>query len=306
MEKTDTPPKTSKLATDTEDKTSDTEDKTSDNSTITLLISIVVLILYYMFLKPVLELNILENIEDFSKYVRQKYIMMIVLFCILFGFHMLGNVNSFQQSCGGSITDNIGKVFISTFVPWLLIFGTLMIVLIIFPGFKGAFSNVIGYYAVYRGANEILVNILGNGTIDQEIDSSDATDADKGKLEKASDAVLKLVGNTSILINQITPENFSDMWSMMTPIMKPSMRGSGGDRLKAELLKSVILRDNIGEFCWYLYTTLLLMVVVKTMIMKQKCTTTLSQLKENVGEYDDKESIKKQAQLKADSVVYKG
>jgi len=280
--------------------------KTTDNSTIILLLSIIVLILYYMFLKPVLELNILENIEDFAKYAKQKYIMMVILFCILFGIHMLGNVISFQNSCGGSIADNIGKVFISTFVPWLLIFGTLMVVLIIFPGFKGAFSNVIGYYAVYRGANEILVNILGNGTVDTEIDTSNAAEDDKNTLKKASDAVLKLVGNTSILINQITPENFSDMWNMMTPIMKPGMRGSAGDGAKAELLKNVILRDNIGEFCWYLYTTLLLMVIVKTMVAKQKCTTSLSQLKENVEEYNIQEEIKKQAQVKADSVVYKG
>ena len=42
------------------------------------------------------------------------------------------------------------------------------------------------------------------------------------------------------------------------------------------------------------------------MVAKQKCTTSLSQLKENVGEYDAQEEIKKQAQLKADSVVYKG
>ena len=278
----------------------------TDYSTLVLLLSLVVLILYYLFMKPVLDTGIMGNIEQFSKYSRQKYIMMIVIFCILFMLHMIGNVLNFQAMCGGSISDNIGKVFISTFVPWLLIFGLLMLVLIIFPGFKGAFSNVIGYYAVYRGANEILVKILGNGSIDTQIKESDAKPEDKTTLEKASDAVLKLVGNTSIMINQITPENFTEMWNMMKPIMKPDMRGSQGDKYKEELLKLAIRRDNIGEFCWYLYTTLLLMVVVKTMLMKQKCVTSLTALKQKTAEYNEKEAKDNEQKKKDDSVVYKG
>ena len=164
-----------------------------------------------------------------------------------------------------------------------------MLVLIIFPGFKGAFSNVIGYYVVYRASNTILVKLLGNTQVDRTLEDVPGSDADKANLlEKASDAVLKLVGNTSIMINQITPENFEDMWNMMTPIMKPEMRG-GGAPLKAELLEQVILRDNIGECCYYLYTFLLLIVIVKTMLMKQECVTTVSDLKEKVNLIKKKE-----------------
>lgn len=282
------------------------EEKGSSNyTTVVFLLSIVSLILYYLFLKPVLDTGILGNAEQFSKYSRQKYIMMIILFFILFTIHMLGNIFHFQSMCGGSITDNIGKVFISTFIPWLLVFGFLMMVLIIFPGFKGAFSNVIGYYAVYRGANEILVKLLGNGTADTIIKESDSKSEDKNTLEKASDAVLKLIGNTGIMINQITPENFTEMWNMMKPVMKPEMRGSEGDKYKEDLLKLAIRRDNIGEFCWYFYTTILLTIMVKTMLLKQKCVTSLSTLKERTAKYNEQEQKQDEQKKKDDSVVYK-
>ena len=109
------------------------EPKSQDNSIFVMLLSIVVIILYYMFLKPVLNVEIMSNVETFAKFQKQKYIMMIVLFMVLFLVHMAVNLMGFQNKCGGSLSNNIGKVFISTFVPWLLIFGALMLVLIIFP-----------------------------------------------------------------------------------------------------------------------------------------------------------------------------
>lgn len=263
------------------------EPKSQDNSIFVMLLSIVVIILYYMFLKPVLNVEIMSNVETFAKFQKQKYIMMIVLFMVLFLVHMAVNLMGFQNKCGGSLSNNIGKVFISTFVPWLLIFGALMLVLIIFPGFKGAFSNVIGYYAVYRASNKILIKLLGNTQVDRPLKDVQGSEEENANiLEKASDAVLKLVGNTSIMINQFTPENFEDMWNMMIPVMKPEMRGVANAPLKSELLEQVILRDNIGECCWYLYTMLLLLVIVKTMLMKQECVTTLTDIKEKEEEFD--------------------
>jgi len=283
------------------------EPKSQDNSIFVMLLSIVVIILYYMFLKPVLNVEIMSNVETFAKFQKQKYIMMIVLFMVLFLVHMAVNLMGFQNKCGGSLSNNIGKVFISTFVPWLLIFGALMLVLIIFPGFKGAFSNVIGYYAVYRASNKILIKLLGNTQVDRPLKDVQGSEEENANiLEKASDAVLKLVGNTSIMINQFTPENFEDMWNMMIPVMKPEMRGVANAPLKSELLEQVILRDNIGECCWYLYTMLLLLVIVKTMLMKQECVTTLTDIKEKEEEFDKHQREKDDQENKDKSVVYKG
>ena len=60
-----------------------------------------------------------------------------------------------MSKCGGSLDKNIGAAALFTFIPWILIFGVMLAVLIIFPSFKNAFSNVIGYYVVSGQANEL-------------------------------------------------------------------------------------------------------------------------------------------------------
>ena len=287
--------------------------KSPDNSLIAFLLSLVTLILYYMFLKPVLTIEVLNSTESFAKHSKKKYIMMLVLFSILSVVHFIVNLWGFQSKCGGTITENLGKVFVSTFAPWFIIFGLMMAVLIIFPGFKGTFSNVIGYYAVARSSNKILVQLMGNPEVDKELsNNSDSTSdenvsSDKSNIRKASDAILKLVGNTSILINQLTPENFMQMWGMLIPVMKTENQDSAVNApFKKQLLEDVVLRDNIGEFCWYLYTTILLMIMTKTMMLQQECVTTVAHVKENTDKYNKQEDEKKKREKENDKVVYKG
>lgn len=290
--------------------------KNADFSTLGLLLTLAVILLYYMFLKPSLTLEALASEENYTKFNTKRYRMMGILFGILVLIHMILNTWSFQANCGGTIMDNIGKVFSSTFVPWLLIFGGLLLTLIIFPGFKGAFSNVIGYYAVSRGTTSILVELLGNrdaeipmeeGNSPNADDSTDGPAENKTSMRLASDAILKLVGNTSILINQITPENFIQMWAMLTPLMKNKYQVPGpADKLKSDLLENVVLRDNIGEFCWYIYTVVLLMVVVSTMMMQQECVTTVASAKERAAAYDKDQDNKNKEKAKQDGITYTG
>ena len=47
-----------------------------------------------------------------------------------------------------------------TLWPWTLIFGVLVIILSIYPGFKSAFSDVIGYFWISKSANEIMSQLL--------------------------------------------------------------------------------------------------------------------------------------------------
>jgi len=70
------------------------------------------------------------------------------------------NSNMMSSSCGGATPDP-GVVFKATFIPWILIFGVVMAVLIAAPGWKAPFSNTIGYLVVkMSGGNKYLLNIL--------------------------------------------------------------------------------------------------------------------------------------------------
>ena len=82
-----------------------------------------------------------------------------------------------MTKCGGSLDKNIGAAALFTFIPWILIFGAMLAVLIIFPGFKSAFSDVIGYYVVAGGANDIFGQILLGADLNEMIEQT--TDINK-------------------------------------------------------------------------------------------------------------------------------
>ena len=75
------------------------------------------------------------------------------------------NSSIITSTCGGSITENMGAAGVFTFLPWVLIFGVLILVLTIYPGFKSAFSDVIGYffscfvYSVYNSYRRIFISV---------------------------------------------------------------------------------------------------------------------------------------------------
>ena len=290
-----------------EKSTSTPDEKNTDNSTPAVMFTIVLYILYFMFIKPVLTISDLDNPEKYSQVVKNTYsstgILLVLVIMLQLGF----NTSGYQAKCPGTFSQNFGKVFAATFIPWVIIMGSVMIALIAFPGFKGAFSNVFGYYAVANSSNDILVELLGNSDTDAKIAQigDDASEEAKTKLASASDAVLKIVGNTSLMVNQITPTGFIDFWNMLMPIMKEEYRSPAAHQdLKEKLLGNVILKDNIGEVCWYIYTTILLITVVKTNLADLPCSTSVAAIRERTAAYDKKQTVIDAAKKKQESVTY--
>ena len=92
--------------------------------------------------------------------------------------------------------------------------------------------------------------------------------------EEVSDLVLKIYGNMSILINQLTPSNFNYYWdNMLTPLFKDTYKldPSLAETKKNDLVKLVITRDNIGEGMWYIYTGILICSLVQFKLSSVGC-----------------------------------
>ena len=202
---------------------------------------------------------------------------------------------------------NFGKVFGATFFPWFIIMGSVMVSLLVFPGFKGAFSNVLGYYAVANSSNDILVKLLvpgseGKGNDDKPDESTNT------QLAGAADSIRKIAGNTSLLVNQITPSNFVEFWNgVIIPLIKPEYKNdtSAANDLKEKLLENVVLKDNIGEACWYIYTMILLVSVVKSNIAEIPCATSVAAVTERMNKLNKKQDAVDVANKKKESVTYK-
>jgi hypothetical protein len=189
-----------------------------------------------------------------------------------------------------------------TFIPWFLIFGALAATLVIFPGFKSAFSNVIGYFIVASKANLILTTLLKNSDLREKISEEDP-EKQKG-LESAAEAILKLCGNTGILINQISPDNFSEYWGLLKPLLKDEFQANDGDSYKGELLKLVVLRDNVGEALWYIYTAVLIVSIVQMNLSTRGCQTDAATMEANRQKYLDAQAKYQEEQDKLKSQVY--
>jgi hypothetical protein len=278
-----------------------------------------------MILKPPLDYKTVSNMESYKDYTSKNYVSLAVYLLLVMVVQFIVNASIIAQKCGGSISENMGAAGIFTFIPWTLIFGVTIVILVIYPGFKSAFSDVIGYFWISNQANELLVELLmqqnvedslAKGTTPASPTPASPTPAspspaagggkkpsqnggdDKQAVREVADLILKLCGNTSILINQITPRNFEPYWSLLTPLKKPKYQNDNATEtqtIKKQLFDLTVTRDNVGETLWYVYTGLLLTSIVQLKITTRGCAMNPKTMEENYAKFQkQQEAIKAQ------------
>jgi hypothetical protein len=100
------------------------------------------------------------------------------------------------------------------------------------------------------------------------------------------------------------PENFLSVWNIITPLMKNGGNIPDIDKKQADLLKLVVLRDNIGEGMWYLYTAILLISIISYNIASRGCSKNINDLKASHDAYvKNGEEVKAKKQLNNSTVM---
>jgi hypothetical protein len=254
--------------------------------------------LYYTFLKPTLSYDQLKDEKEIKNYYLNNYTFLIIYFFAVILIQMMVNINVINEKCGGSASDNIGYAGMITIVPWTLIFGILLVILTVYPGFKTAFSDVIGYYCVSSSANKIITELLIDRDVENKLSES-MSQSTKNEIDRAADAIIKICGNTSVLINQMTPQNFQNFWEILNPLKKEKYRPNSKNYNDAETIEKrnslfnlVVTRDNIGEAMWYLYTGLLVTSVVQLKISSRGCKNNPKTMEENYQKFRDAQEKK--------------
>jgi hypothetical protein len=285
------------------------------NSYLNIVTFLLTTLFYYLALKPSLTYDITRDESSYKNYVTGNYMYLAIYFLLVMIIQFFVNASVISSMCGGKLTDNMGSAGLLTFLPWTLIFGVVIIVLTIYPGFKSAFSDVIGYYYVSESANKILTELLVDKDIQKNIDADQSMSAEqKAATQSAADMIIKICGNTSILINQIVPSNFEDYWQLLTPLMKDKyktamsdqqgMLNTEGTSLKNSLFDLVVTRDNVGEAMWYIYTGLLLTSLVQLKIVTKGCASNPKTMEQNYQKFLESEKISKEKKSKATGTVY--
>ena len=253
--------------------------------------------------------------DDIVKYYTDCMFKMGIFLLIVICTQLSLNISYLIDKCKGSAGKNVGAAIIFTLVPWLLIFGVMMALISAFPGFKSVFSDVIGYFFVSKSANNLLSEILIDTDINKAINDPKIDAEKKKELEYAAEAIMKICGNKSILINQMFPDNFISIWDKMKPLMKPNMYEAGfgidpktGEKgtepRKQQLLDIVIYRDNVGEAFWYVYTAILVSSIVYYNLDTRGCVRDVNSIKADYEAYTKEQDEKEKQDAKNNETVY--
>jgi len=195
------------------------------------------------------------------------------------------NTSLLIAKCNGNINANIFISFIVTFFPWIFIFGSVVLFLIALPEYKSAFANVIGYFIVANRAHSLLSELLLARDPSTGLPiAGEVTDTEVQKeFQKVASTILKICGDMSVLINQITPINFESYWSTLLPLMKPQYQTDM--IMKQNLLDIVIQRDDIGEAVWYIYTGILIISITQYNLTLRGCQPSMESIEETKRNY---------------------
>ena len=278
------------------------------SSYLNIITFVITTIFYYLFLNPKITYDILNDANKHTTYISNNYLYSAIYCALVIIVQFILNASIITTNCGGSITENIGTAGMYTFFPWILIFGVIIIVLKIYPGFKSAFADVVGYFYVASSANKVISELLIDKDIQDKLDKDTvSTPQQKEAMQDAAESILKICGNTSILINQIVPSNFNHYWNILKPLMKPKYQvdtSADAKKIQEELFNLVVLRDTVGEAMWYIYTGILLTSIVQLQITSKGCVTNQAAMEQNYQTFLENEQTAQQAQAQAESTTY--
>jgi len=262
------------------------------NSYLNIVTFLLTTLFYYLAIKPSYTYEISIDPTKQKEYKSSSYMYLAIYLLLVMVIQFMVNSSIISSTCGGNITENMGAAGVLTFLPWTLIFGVVVVILTVYPGFKSAFSDVIGYFWVSSSANKVITELLVDPKIQKKMDEDAiSTPEQKEAMMTAADTIIKICGNTSVLINQIVPSNFQSYWNILTPLLKPKYQTDNPDteKIKNELFEIVVTRDNVGESMWYMYTGLLLTSLVQLKMTTRGCVSNPKTMEANYQKFKDAE-----------------
>jgi hypothetical protein len=277
------------------------------NSYLNIVTFLLTTLFYYLAIKPSYTYEISIDPTKQKEYKSSSYMYLAIYLLLVMVIQFMVNSSIISSTCGGNITENMGAAGVLTFLPWTLIFGVLIVILTVYPGFKSAFSDVIGYFWVSSSANKVITELLVDPKIQKKMDQdTTSTPEQKEAMMTAADTIIKICGNTSVLINQIVPSNFQSYWNILTPLLKPKYQTESPEteKIRNELFEIVVTRDNVGESMWYMYTGLLLTSLVQLKITTRGCVSNPKTMEANYQKFKDAEQKAKDQKALATSTTY--
>jgi len=245
------------------------------SSSTPLLVFTVVTTIYYI-IKYNLDNNAMDNV----------YFVMYVL--ILVVSHFFINLNMTRAMCGSNQWET---TFIVTAGPWFVVFGFLYICLKTFPSWLMPFSNTIGYgLALLGGLSETTEKLFKS--------TDNAANKDElGFLEK-------IYTDKSLIINEITINNFPNFWNNMKGLFKDDVKSDPTETVKKSLFQLVKLKELTAECLWYVFAGFLISSISYNFIITSSCKKSVQDMQDAHIQEEQIANEKYEASLNATQRVY--
>ena len=205
-------------------------------------------------------------------------------------FNLYINLGITADTCG---TTQWGTAVYATLFPWILIFGILMMLLELFPGWLSPFSNTFGY---------LIASFAGVGGIIDQIFKPLTKGENQEDNGPAQVALAHIYGNKSLLINEITTDSFDSFWSSMSSLMLPS--AINNEELKNQLFSMVALKESAAKWLWYMLSGVLAMSVSLNYIVSSACTMSTDEMKARHEEYEETIAKEKEDSENSNQRIY--
>ena len=232
------------------------------------------------------------NLDDINIVIKEtSFIWTIIYILLLVVGNYFINLNITTIVCG---TTQWTNTLIITLVPWMLIFGLITLLLLILPGWLSPFSNTIGYgIAKFMGLDAVINEILKAKSLIDDGKTQEAT----GDERIISENLQMIYSDRSLLINEITPENFTSFWKNMVTggLITNKAKDPSTPHFRNALFNFVMLKNIISEYIWYILTGFLVTSVGYNYIINSSCTRSVAQMEATHTAYTELQNKQEEA-----------
>ena len=215
----------------------------------------------------------------------KKNIIFIIYLLSNIIIQFIVNLGITKTMCG---SNQWGIALMTTLFPWMIIFGVLFMILLVFKGWLVPFSNTFGYgITKLLGSEELLKDILKDKISEQSV----------GNSKELAKFISDSLSDPSLILNQFNSDydKFNELWNIMKKggLFKNTVTPD----MKERLYRFVCLKDIISESMWYLLTGILTITASTNYIVSKGCNSDVKQMQERHADFE--------RQLEKDSKISK-
>lgn len=252
------------------------EEKSSSGSFIAILMVPLALYFFAVFKTYMSGISVTgEKLEDpLARIPLLTLAFLVVLFLMMYSF----NVKEMSKHCPPTSKGFAMKSFLYSFIPFIFIMGTMVVILNMMPGWKSPFSNTIGFFIV----KNVIARKLFKLQKWIKLKNPNEQDSTVSLIERFNS-----ISNRTFFVNELNPRNFfsalnslqisSDgKWDFFQKDVDvdPNTGKKLNIAIAYKLYQAIVIKDMISEFVWYFMAAMLTYSVSQLYILGHVCDRT--------------------------------